>query len=1045
MQAEQRLRFGPYQVDLVQGQVWRGKQEVKLTPKALTMLSTLISRAGQVVTKEELFRTVWPDTVVSDTTLASCILELRQALRDNARKPRYIETVHRRGFRFLPAVTAQPVASRQYSVGSRKTTAFRSEEPEARLPSSSPQHSALSTQHSVLVGREPELAQLHGWLDKALNGERQIVFVTGEPGIGKTTLAEAFLQGLESRVQSLASERQGPASTVQTLDPRRQTLDSRLWIGRGQCIEHYGAGEAYLPVLEALGRLGRGPGGEGLITLLEQHAPTWLAQMPTLVKPAALQALLYKTTGATRERMLRELAEALEVLTRERPLVLWLEDLHWSDYSTLEWLAFVARRREQARVLILGGYRPVEMLSEGHPLKRVTQELYAHQLGTELALRRLTEPEVSAYLTLRFPESVLPTRLGEVLYQRTSGNPLFLASLVQDLLQRRVILQEDDGRWEWHGDIAELEMWTPESVRQLLARQRERLAQEEQRVLEAASLAGLEFSAATVAAALETKAIQVEEHCGRLAERQHFLRLAGISEWPDGTRAARYGFLHALYQEFWHERVSVGKQQQWHRRMGERKEVAYSQRAGEIATELALHFEQGREYRKAVQYLQQAGQNASQRSAHEEAINHLTRGLEVLTALPDTPERAQQELALQIALGASLVRIKGHVAPDVERTYARARALCQQVGDFSQLSRVLFGLWGMYTNLAEHKAAQALGEQLLDLAQQTGNPTALLVAHNALGTTLWWRGELTLAREHLDHALALDASQPHPRGSSVTAITARVTTYTNAAFALWSLGYPDQALKRSQEALALAQELSHLFSLAIARCFAARLHQFRREARSALEQSEAELALATEHGFALWIAGGTVYRGWALAEQDRVEEGTAQIHQGLAAWRDTGTITALSLYIPLLAEAYGKAGQAAEGLSVLAEALTLVDKTGERVYEAELYRLKGELALQSEVRSPRSEVSDPRPLTADPQAEAEAEAYFLKAIEIARKQQAKSWELRAVMSLSRLWQQQSKKEQAHKMLAEIYGWFTEGFDTKDLQEAMTLLEKLGGR
>jgi predicted ATPase len=253
--------------------------------------------------------------------------------------------------------------------------------------------------------------------------------------------------------------------------------------------------------------------------------------------------------------------------------VLVLEDLHWSDLSTLELLSYLARRREQARVLIVSTYRPIEMLTDDHPLRRVTQELFSHSFGQELPLRRLSAAEVSVYLTLRFRDGVLPTRLGQVLHHRTGGNPLFLTRLVQDLLNREVILPGDDGRWEFQGEVAEVETWTPESVRHLLARQRERLAPDHQRVLEAASLAGVEFSAAAVAAALETQVTQVEEHCGRLAEQQQFLHPAGIGEWPDGTRAVRYGFVHALYQEFWHERVSVGKQQQWHLRMGERIRV----------------------------------------------------------------------------------------------------------------------------------------------------------------------------------------------------------------------------------------------------------------------------------------------------------------------------------------------------------------------------------------------------------------------------------------------------------------------------------------
>src|SRR5437667_4954882 len=339
----------PLRLDSANEWVWHGEQRLQLTPKAFAVLRYLLDHPGRVVTKEELLREGWPDTVVSEWVLTTCIRKIRQALGEEAGTPQYIATVHRRGYRLIGPV--QSLESRVQSQNSQ--------------PVPSPQHPAPN-----LVGREAEIMQLHRWLEKALSGERQLVFVTGEPGIGKTTVVDAFLQSLASRVQRLESEqvqgpqstgysykeRQGATFTVQGAEPtpNPRPLTPSLWIGHGQCIEHYGAGEAYLPVLEALGRLCREPGGEHLLELLGQQAPTWLVQMPALLSTAELEALQRKVLGATRERMLRELAEAVEVLTVERPLVLWLEDLHWSDYSTLDWLAYVARRREPARLLVLG-------------------------------------------------------------------------------------------------------------------------------------------------------------------------------------------------------------------------------------------------------------------------------------------------------------------------------------------------------------------------------------------------------------------------------------------------------------------------------------------------------------------------------------------------------------------------------------------------------------------------------------------------------------------------------------------------------------------
>ena len=351
------LVFPPFRLDPVNECLWRDTQRIPLRGKTFAVLCCLLEHPGQLVSKEALFNAVWPETYVSDVVLMGCIHQLRKALGDNTQKPRFIETVHRRGYRFIAEVV-----SSQHSVVSSLP-----------LPT---QSSVLNTQHSVLVGREAELAQLHGWLGKALHGERQIVFVTGEAGIGKTSVVESFL--------------------------RHVAADGSTWIGRGQCIQHYGAGEGYMPMLEALGRLCREPEGDHLIELLSRHAPTWLVQMPALLNAADLEALQRKVAGATRERMLREMAEAVEVLTAERPLVLSFEDLHWSDASTLELLSVLARRQEQARLLVLGTYRPVEMLANGHPLRTVKQELQLHRQCAERQLGLLTEENVAEYLAVRF-------------------------------------------------------------------------------------------------------------------------------------------------------------------------------------------------------------------------------------------------------------------------------------------------------------------------------------------------------------------------------------------------------------------------------------------------------------------------------------------------------------------------------------------------------------------------------------------------------------------------------------------------------------------
>jgi predicted ATPase len=449
-------------------------------------------------------------------------------------------------------------------------------------------------------------------------------------------------------------------------------------------------------------------------------------------------------------------------------------------------------------------------------------------------------------------------------------------------------------------------------------------------------------------------------------------------------------------------------------------------------------------------YWQNAGQRAIERSANVEAVEHLIKGLEILKTLPETPERAQQELTLHLALGTPLLMIKGHTASEVEQTYARARELCQQVGETQQLLPALYGLWLFYLNQAQFQTARELGEQCFTLARRTQDPALQQDAHHMLGTTLFHLGELVSAHAHLEQAIALyDPRQGRFRAFSRGA-DPTVSCLSRSAWTLWMLGYPEQALVRSHEALTLARELSHAYSLAFALHYTAMIRLFRREARLAQEWAEATIALSREQGFVYWLGGGMFMQGWALTEQGSTEEGIVQLLQAQDIWRAAGTELAQVHIFVRLAEAYRTLGKTKEGLQMLTEALAVVQKNMQHCYEAELYRLKGELLIQKTAESGETrtaaletsmmaEAERRRGLHASP-LHTEAEACFRQALDVARHQQAKSLELRAAMSLSRLWQQQGKRAEARQMLAGIYSWFTEGFDTPDLQEATALLE-----
>jgi predicted ATPase len=475
--------------------------------------------------------------------------------------------------------------------------------------------------------------------------------------------------------------------------------------------------------------------------------------------------------------------------------------------------------------------------------------------------------------------------------------------------------------------------------------------------------------------------------------------------------------------------------QEVHRQIAQVLETRFATIAEVQPERLAHHYTEAGLGAQAVAYWQRAGQRAMEHSAPVEAISHLTRGLEVLTAMPETPEHIQQELDLQILLSAAWTQTKGWAAPEVGQVYARARELCQGLGESPQVLAVLLGQFVGYLQRAELQTAQELATHLLTVAQQHGDPILLLAAHTTLGATLFGRGEVAAAHPHFLQACTLYVPAFHHALVAYHSFDLGVVASCYAAMSLWLFGTPEKALAQVQEAHILAQGLSHPYNLAFALVFMTRLYQWRRDVSATLTWTESLIALCAEHGFGQYLSWARLLHGWALAAQGQGDEGLDQMRQSLTAYEATGSVIWRPYFLALLAEGCEQVGAVDEGLRVLAEALAAVQQTGERLWEAELHRLTGELMLQARLQ---------HPVPGNDWAHtAEAEACLHQALAVARRQQAKAWELRAATSLARLWQQQGKHPEAQALLAPVYGWFTEGFDTADLQEARALLEELG--
>lgn len=1021
--------FAPFRLDVAGELLWHEDERIALSPKAFALLRYLVEHPGQLVSKAVLLDVVWPGTVVGDGVLTVAIAELRKVLGDDPRAPRFIETVHRRGYRFLPTVTTQPVQSSEFKGQSAPAPPVSSLKPLA-LP---------------VVGRASELAQLRNLFAKAMNSARQVVFVTGEAGSGKTTLIDAFRQRLEAGDWRLALPSQ--ASSL-------KSLASAVSFAYGECTEHYSAGEAYLPILDALTRLCRRPDGVAILDTLRQHAPTWLLQMPALLSATEREQLRYQGYATTRDRMVRELADAVAAFAATWPLVLVVEDLHWSDYATLDVLSALAHRSEPARLLVIGTYRPAEVLRGQHPLRIMQHELHAHQRCDVLALTGLTVEDIATHLQARFPRHRFPAAFPQVLQQRTNGNPLFLTNML-DELQAQAAIVGQEGQWTLAVDLETLAVRTPATMRALIEQQVERLTGAEQQILEGASIAGVEFTVGAVAAALDIPIPEVEAQCEDLARQGQFLGTADVRAFPSGTVTAQYAFVHAVYQETMYDRVGAARRIRWHQAIAQWLETIAGEQAVDIAAELAVHCERGRNYDRAIHYLEQAARKAMRQGAAYEALRHLRTALRLLQTTPQTYGHNERELTLQTLLAPALMTAKGYGAAELKPLYHRILALAHQVEDVPRVFPVLVGVGAFHTVRGKYRTAHEVAIQLLRVAEREHDPGLLVEAHALMGAVAFYLGEFTIARAQLEQGMARYDPVQHQTHTLHYGQDPWVVCCSYLAWTLWTLGYPDQAQARSREALAYAQQLQHPMSLAFALGLAAILQNVCRDPHAGYDRAEELIALATEHGLPYWVAQGAVARGRALVQSGRATEGLAQIQQAIQARQEKDGLEGRPAFV-ILAEAYAATGQPEAGLQALAEAQATAKRNGEGFWEAEVYRLTGELTLQqydvhstafkvtnspeSKVQGPKSPRTDPRLPTPDPQRE--AEACFAHALEVAQRQQAKSFALRAATSLARLWQQQGKRAEARRLLSELYPGFSEGFATKDLQEARILLDEL---
>jgi len=852
------------------------------------------------------------------------------------------------------------------------------------------------TEGTTFVGRETEREILTRALEEALNGQGKIVLIGGAAGVGKTRIgseiaAEALRRGMRTFVGS-CYDRDDPVPFIPFVEILEETL--------AQTRDMAAFREMLGKDAPEIGRL----------------LPQLRRLFPDIPRPLDLP------TEQSRRILFAATSDFFARVARNRPMVILLDDLHWADEGTLQLLNHLAQLVPGIPMLIVGTYRDFEVEAGGQ-LAATLDELIRRHLVERMTLGGLSKSAVAEMLSAlggRTP----PETAVQVFYSHTEGNPFFIEELFLHLVERGKLT---DANGDFRGALAIADIDVPQSVRLVIGRRLARLSDGTQKVLGTAAVIGRSFTFELLEASTATGADALLD-CIDEAERGGLI--ASSLQYPE----VRFKFAHELIRRAVLDGQSAPRRQRLHLDIADAIERRYPRALEDHAEDLAHHLWQAgsaAEAARTIRCLAKAANQAITRSAGLEAIAYLSKGLDRLRSLPETPQRDEQELELQVRLGMTLTFAKGYSSLEVQPAYARARELCQQVGDSPQLFRILRGLAGYYSVRADHKTAFQLAEQCLSLSERLNDPLLLLGSHMELGATSFCLGNYAVARTHLEKAIALHEPQAHRIHSSFHGQDFGASARARISHVLWFLGYPDQALSRNQEALALARELAHPFTLAYVNVFAAVLNQFCRNPRAVQEYAEAAIQLANHQGFPLWAVAGKILCGWALSEQGH-SEGIAQMTEGLASWGSVGTentYTHQPYFLALLAEAHGKFGQVEQGLELLVQMSAVVERTRERFYEAELYRLKGELLLKSAAPVSKS-------------ANEEAESCLRQAMAIARRQNTKSMELRAATTLSRLWRGKGKVDEARKLLSEVYGWFTEGFDSSDLKQAKALLDKM---
>lgn len=852
---------------------------------------------------------------------------------------------------------------------------------------------------SVTVGRDAQRAQLLRAYGRAKAGRSVIVAITGEPGIGKTNLVEEFFYDLVRRGE-------------------------RPSVARGRCSESLAGAEAYLPVLEVLDSLMRSGGGaSAAAATIKAVAPSWYVQVASLSDGGAISEFREPGQAPSPERMKRELTALLHELSRRQPLVIFIEDLHWADVSTVDLLNYAAARFADMRVLVVTNYRPSDMAIAKHPFLAVRTELQARGLFEEIELKFLTAEDITRYLALQFPGNRFPADFAAAIHAKTEGSPLFMADLIRYLHDTGAIVEEGKG-WTLAGGVPEAARDLPESMRAMIARKIEQVDERDRRLLLAASVQGADFDSATIAEAAGIDPAEVEERLDALERVHVFVRRGDEYEFADRTLTLQYQFVHVLYQNVLYGSLQPTRRAALSGAVAAALVKHHGDDVAAVAGRLAVLFEGARDFAAAARHFFMAAQRAVSLFAFREGLTLAERGIDGLRGLPEGADRQQLELGLQMIRGLCLRAVKGWAAPELERAFARARQICQELHDPPELFPVLWNLTFYRMIRGDLEQVSADTKTLMAQAEASGTNAFMMAVDHVAGVSNEFIGNFLDSHRLLERARERHVPAEHQAYNAMFGIDPGMVARAMSARPLWALGYPDQALARSRETIALGRSQRQPVTFVFALLVAQGIHLYRGEAAEAIALGDEIIALCREHEFpqeAEWARG---FQGSAMALQGRSAAGAAELRSALDALLALRSGLTRTMFLSLLADACLRDGRADDGLAAVHEGFAHAERTFEHGFLSELHRLRGQLLrLKGEQQS--------------------AEESLRTAVDVARNRHAKSFELRAATALATLLTESGRAGEARTLLAPVYDWFTEGHGTADLEAARAALALTG--